>query len=165
MHENNFKTQQKSEVCHNSSQESKNESAKSTQTHHSPAGLDDLGVGKSSTSIPNQVAHTVHAVVGERQGHGSLQGNLGDNRESGESGGGGGRAQIPTEHGRGEVGRGIEVETSGQRNTGDTVDTTADPCDLGTVDAKVGRDRAVETLLGEELGRVGGVGGGSSVSA
>ena len=44
-------------------------------------------VGKTSTSIPNQVAHAVHAVVGERQGHGSLQGNLGDNRESGESGG------------------------------------------------------------------------------
>lgn len=44
------------------------------------------------------------------------------------------------------------------------MNTTANPGDLGTVDGKVGGDRAVPTLLDEDLVGVRGVGGGSSLS-
>lgn len=44
------------------------------------------------------------------------------------------------------------------------MNTTANPGDLGTVDGKVGGDRAVPTLLDEDLVGVRGVGGGSCLS-
>lgn len=146
------------------SQQSKNQSANRTQANHSPAGLDDLGVGETATGIPDQVTNTVHAVVGERHGHGSLEEDLGEDREGTEGGNGGGRAEVPAEHGRSEVGSRIEVEAAGQGDTGDTVQTTADPGDLGLVDGKVGSDGAAQTLLSKELVGVGGGRAGSSLS-
>lgn len=44
------------------------------------------------------------------------------------------------------------------------MNTTANPGDLGTVDGKVGGDRAVPTLLDENLVGVRGVGGGDCLS-
>ena len=44
------------------------------------------------------------------------------------------------------------------------MNTAADPGDLGTVDGKVGGDRAVPTLLDEDLVGVRGVGRGSCLS-
>lgn len=67
---------------------------------------------------------------------------------------------MPAESGRGEVCGRPQVETAGEGDAGDTVQGTADPAHLGTVDGKVGGNGAVQALLGQDLGWVLGVGRG-----
>lgn len=111
------------------------------------------------------MADTVEAVVGEWESHGPLESDLGEQGQSTESSGHGGRLQVPAEQRGGEVSGGPEIEAAGQGNAGETVGTAANPGDLGLVDRQMGGDGAVQTLLGEVLGGVFRVGGGSNVSA
>lgn len=101
----------------------------------------------------------VHAVVNEGEGHDTLQADLGKERKGTESSSHGSRVKVPAQHRRGKVRTSVEVHDTGQHDTGDTVTTTTNPGNLGTVDSKVGRDRTVPTLLGEDLSRIRGVGG------
>ena len=71
---------------------------------------------------------------------------------------------MPTESRGGEVGGGPEVKGAGESDTSDTVQGTADPADLGLVDAEVRSDRAVKTLLNEDLAVIVGVRGRSNLS-
>lgn len=146
------------------SQKSKDKSAQGTQAHDRPARLDDLLVGDSTAKVPNQVADTVHAVVDEGEGHETLEADLGDEGEGSEGSGHGGGLEVPAQQGSGEICSRVKVQATGEEDTGDTVGTTADPGDLGAVDGKVGRDRAVLALLGKNLSWVGGVGGGGRLS-
>lgn len=146
------------------SDEGKGESGGDTQTDNGPAGLDDGVVGETTAQIPGQMAETVHAVVGERQGQSSLEGNLGRNRESTHGSDHGGRLQVPAEGGREQVCGGPQVEGTGHDDARDTVQRGADPAHLGLVDGQMGGDGAVETLLGENRGRVLVVRGGSDGS-
>lgn len=142
----------------------KGKSGGDAQTDNSPAGLDDGVVGETTAQIPGQMAETVHAVVGERQGQGSLEGNLGGNGESTHGSDHRGRLQVPADGGREQVCGSPQVERTGHDDAGDTVQGGADPADLGLVDSQMGGDRAVETLLGEKGGRVLVVRGGGDGS-
>lgn len=146
------------------SQESKGNSAGNAKANDSPARLDNGRVGQAAAQIPGQVADTVHAVVGERQGQGGLQEDLGSDGESGHSSNHGGRLKVQAKSRGGEVGSGPQVEGTGQGDTGDTVQGGADPADLGLVDSQMGGDRAVQALLSQDLGRVLLVGGRSDGS-
>lgn len=103
------------------------------------------------------MADTVHAVVGERKGQGSLQGDLGREREGTHGSDHGGRLDVPSESGRGKVGSSPKVEGAGESHTSDTVEGTTDPADLGPVDAKMRGNRTAKTLLDEDLVGVLGV--------
>lgn len=106
------------------------------------------------------MAHTVHAVVDEGEGHETLKADLGDDGKSSEGSGHGGGLEVPAQHGSGEVCGRVEVQAAGEDDAGDTVGATADPGDLGAVDGEMGGDGAVLALLGEDLSWVRGVGGG-----
>lgn len=101
---------------------------------------------------------TVHAVVDKGEGHDGLEADLGEDRKGTESGSNRSGLEVPAQQGRNKVCRREKVHATRQDDTGDTVSATADPGDLGTVDGKVGGDRTVPTLLGEDLSRVRGVG-------
>jgi hypothetical protein len=105
------------------------------------------------------MTETVHAVVGERKGKGRLEEDLGRKRKSTHGSDHGGRLEVPTESGGDEVGSSPKVQGTGESDTGDTVQGTADPADLGLVDGKVRGDRAGKTLLNEDLAGVLGVRG------
>lgn len=141
------------------SHERKSESAGHAHTNHSPAGLDDGGVGETTAQIPHQVTKAVEAVVGKGESHGGLEGNLGGEGESTEGGHHGGRLQVPAERGRGEVSGSPQVEGAGECDAGNTVQGRANPGDLGLVDGKVRGNRTVQALLSQDLGGVLGVGG------
>lgn len=106
----------------------------------------------------------IHAVKSEGEREGTLEEDLGGDGESGESGGQGGRLEVPAEQGGSEVSSGEEIHTTGEGETGDTVESGGVPGDLGTVDGQVGRDGAVETLLRKDLGGIFRVGGGRGLS-
>ena len=139
------------------SEESKSDRAGDAQSDDGPARLDNGGVGESAAGIPDQVAHTVHAVVGEGEGEGGLEGDLGGEGKSAHGSNHGSGLQVPADGGRGEVCGGPQVESAGEGDTGDTVQGTANPADLRTVDGQVGGDGTVQALLGQDLGRVLGV--------
>lgn len=61
--------------------EGKRKRACHAQANDRPAGLDDGRVGEGTPGVPGQVAHTVHAVVGEGEGHEGLERNFGGNGE------------------------------------------------------------------------------------
>ena len=105
------------------------------------------------------MADTVHAVVGERKGQGSLEEDLGSEGEGTHGSDHGGRLEVPTESGRGKVGSSPKVQGAGESHTSDTVEGTADPADLGPVDAKMRGNRAAKTLLNENPVGVLGVRG------
>lgn len=98
-------------------------------------------------------------MVGERKGENGLEDDLGGDGKSTERSNHGGRLKVPSEGGGGKVGSGPEVEGAGESETGDTVQGTADPGNLGLVDGKVGSDGATKTLLDEDLAVIRGVGG------
>lgn len=143
--------------------ESKSESAGDAQANNGPTRLDDNVVGQTTAEIPHQVAEAVEGVVGEGEGHGSLEENLSSDRESTHGGNHGGRLEVPAESGRGEVCGGPQVERAGEGDTADTVQGGADPADLGAVDGQVRRDGAVQALLDQDLGGVLSVGGDGPV--
>lgn len=101
---------------------------------------------------------TVHAVVDKGEGHDGLEADLGEDRKGTESGSNRSGLEVPAQQGRNKVCRREKVHATRQDDTGDTVSATADPGDLGTVDGKVGGDRAVAALLSEDLVGVRGVG-------
>lgn len=146
------------------SNESKRKGTGNSQAHDSPASLDDARVAEGTAGIPDQVPHAVHAVVGERQSHDRLQKNLGGNGERTEGGGNRGRLQVPAEQGRSEVCSRPQVQGAGEGDARDAVQRTADPSDLGLVDGQVRGDGTVQALLGQDLGRVFGIGGRGGLS-
>jgi hypothetical protein len=103
-------------------------------------------------------------VVGEGEGQGGLEQDLGGNGKSTHGGNHGGRLKVPAESGRGEVGSGPQVESAGEGDARDTVQGGTDPADLGLVDGQVRSNRAVKTLFSQDLGRVLSVGGRSDGS-
>lgn len=139
--------------------ESKSQSAGHAHGHNGPTRLDDNVVGQTTARIPHQVAEAVEGVVGEGEGHGSLEENLSSDGESTHGGNHGGGLEVPAESGRGEVCGGPQVERAGEGDTSDTVQGGADPADLGAVDAQVRRDGAGQALLDQDLGGVLSVGG------
>lgn len=143
------------------SQESKDESTQGTQTHDCPTRLDNLLVGDSATKIPHQVTKAVQAVINEGKGQDAFKADLGEEREGTESGRHRSGLEVPAQHRRDKVCGREEVQPTGQNDTGDTVEATTNPGNLGTVDGKMWGDRTVPTLLSEDLSRVGGVGGRS----
>lgn len=146
--------------------ESKSQRTGHAHGHNGPARLDDSVVGQTTAQIPSQVAEAVEGVVGEGEGHGGLEEDLGGDGESTHSGNHGGRLKVPAESGRGEVCGGPEVERAGESDTANTVQGGADPADLGAVDGQVGRDGAVQALLDQDLGGVlGGRGDGPGYHA
>lgn len=146
------------------SQESKSKGTGDAQSNDSPARLDDGGVGESAAGIPDQVADTVHTVVGEGESKSGLEGNLGGDGESSHSSNHGSGLQVPAENGGGEVCGGPQVERAGEGDTGYTVQGTADPANLGLVDGQMRGDGTVQALLGQDLGRVLSVGRGGDRS-
>lgn len=74
------------------------------------------------------------------------------------------RFQMPADDGGNQVSGGIDIESARGDRASDTVQSTGVPGDLGAVDGQVRSDRAVQTLLRKNLGRVGCVGGGRSWS-
>lgn len=143
--------------------QSKTNSTGNAESNNSPASLDNHRVGKTTAKIPHQVADTVHGVVGERKGQSGLEEDLSHERESTHGGDHGGRFEMPAESGGDEVGSSPEVQGAGESDTSDTVQRTADPADLGLVDGKVRGDRALKTLLDEELAGVLSVRGRSDL--
>jgi hypothetical protein len=144
--------------------QSKTNSTSNAEANHSPASLDNHRVGETTAKIPHQMADTVHGVVGERKGQGGLEEDLGRERKSAHGSDHGGRFEMPTKSGGGEVSGSPNVQGAGESNTGDTVQGTADPADLGLVDSEVRSDRAVKALLNEDLAGVLGVRGRSNLS-
>jgi hypothetical protein len=110
------------------------------------------------------MAETVHAVVGEGEGEGALEEDLGKDGHGTHGSSHGGRLEMPSESGGDEISGGPEVEGAGEGDTSDTVQRGANPANLGLVDGKVGSDGAAETLLNEDLGWVLGVGRGGDLS-
>lgn len=108
--------------------------------------------------------HAVEAVVGEGKCNAELEEELGGHRKGTESGRDGCRLEVPAQQWGGKVRSSEDVQTTGEDGSRNTVKSTAVPGDLGAVDGKVGRNRAVQTLLGEDLGRVGSVGSGGGRS-
>lgn len=146
------------------SNKGKGKSGGNAQADNGPTRLDDGGVGETATQIPGQMAKAVHAVVGEREGQSSLESNLGGNRKSTHGGNHRGGLKVPANGGREQVCGSPQVKRAGHDNAGDTVQGGADPTDLGLIDSQMGRDGAVETLLGQKGGWVLGVGGGGGRS-
>ena len=146
------------------SDEGKAECGGNTQADNSPARLDNSRVGETTAQIPSQVAEAVQGVVGERKGQDGLESDLSSDRESSHGGNHGGRLKVPAKSGREEISSSPQVERTGQDDAGDTVQGGSDPTDLGLVDSQMGRDGAVQTLLGENLGWVLSVGGSGSGS-
>lgn len=107
------------------------------------------------------MSQAIKGVVGEWECHSSLESDLGGDGESAKSSSQRGRLEMPAKQWGGEVCGSEEVERARHGKTGKTVGSTTNPGDLGLVDGKVGRDRAVQSLLGEEPVRVGSVGGRS----
>lgn len=97
---------------------------------------------------------SIERVESEGERKQSLGRELESHRPGGESGGEGGALEVPAECGRGEVGQTEEVESTGQGDSGDSVERGEVPGYLGLVDSQVGGDGAVEALFGEDL--VGG---------
>lgn len=131
--------------------QSKTNSTGNAEANNGPASLDNDRVGQATAKIPHQVADAVERVVGERKGQGSLEENLGGEREGTHGSNHGGRLKVPTESGGGKVGSSPEVERAGESDTADTVQGTADPADLGLVDGEMRSNRAGKTLLDEDL--------------
>lgn len=104
------------------------------------------------------MANAVQAVVGEGESHDGLEQDLGGDGESTKGSDHGGRLQVPAKGRRCEIGGGPEVERTGEGDTADTVEGGHDPANLRTVDGQVGRNRSVQTLLGQYLVRIGSVG-------
>lgn len=61
---------------------------------------------------------------------------------------------MPAEYGCDEVGSRESVEGSRDGGSRDSVQSAGVPGDLGTVDAQVRRDGALEALLGEDFGGI-----------
>lgn len=110
---------------------------------------------------------SIPAVEGERHGNRRLDQALCDVSEGTESLGDGRRLEVPAEQRRDGVGSEEGVGAGGEGNTSDTVEGGEDPGELGLVDAEMGSDGAVETLLLEDgLGlRLGGGGSVDGVSS
>lgn len=102
-------------------------------------------------------------MVGERKGKGGLEEDLGHEREGTHGGDHGGRFEVQAESGGDEVGSSPNVQGAGESDTSDSVQGTADPADLGPVDGKVRGDRALKTLLNEDLAGVFGLRGRSDL--
>lgn len=137
--------------------QSKDQRGDETQSHHGPATLDDLLVGDSHTQIPDQVADAVEAVDSERERNEVLDQELSSHWQSSEGGSNRSGLEVPTQQRCDEVRSGESIETSRKESTGDTVGSGKVPSDLGAVDRKVRGDRAAETLLCQQLGRISGV--------
>ena len=93
------------------------------------------------------MSHAVERMIGEGKSKGELERDLGSKRESAKRSGKRRGLEVPSEKRRHEICQREGVETAGERDTGDTVKRGPNPCDLGLVDAEMGRDGAVETLL------------------
>lgn len=103
------------------------------------------------------MSHAVVAMESERKGHGEFHCNLGSNWESGESSSQRRRFEVPSEQWGDEISAGEDVEAAGEDCTSDTVKTGQVPGYLGSVDAKMWRDRAVKTLFCEDAGWISGI--------
>lgn len=122
-----------------------------SQSHNSPAGLDDLLVLEAQTQIPRQMPDAVQRVEEEGECDGGLSGDLRNERPAGDGRDHGGSLKVPSEGGSGEVCEAEEVESTAQSDTGDTGEGREDPGDLGLVDGKMRGDGALLALLDENL--------------
>lgn len=104
--------------------------------------------------------NAIQTVEGNGHGQTELDQHFGEQRQRTKRRRNRGRLQMPADNGRDQVRRGVDVERARGDRARDSVQSTRVPGDLGTVDGQVRSDRSVQALLGEDLGRVGCVGGG-----
>lgn len=98
--------------------------------------------------------NSIDTMISEWQRKTQLDEKLGSERQSAESSCNRGGFEVPAKHGCDEVGSGEGVHSAGGDGARDSVQSTGVPGDLGTVDAQVRRDGALETLLGEYFGGI-----------
>ena len=139
-------------------------------SNHRPASSDNLLVREPNTKIPHQMPNTIERVEEHWEREEALERNLrshgpGSDRRDHARG-----LEVPARVRRGEVCEAEKVERARQSDARDSVQGRGVPGDLGAVDGKMGRDGAVETLLGEDFGgsflgcRFGGCEPGDSIS-
>lgn len=103
------------------------------------------------------MSHAVDGVEHERPSDQELEAALDGNGESRSGSHERGRLQVPAEKRGGKVADGGGVKSTGETGARDALPRgTAEPGLLLVVDLEVGRDGALETLLGEKLGGLGG---------
>lgn len=110
------------------------------------------------------MTNTVKAVKREGERQGALEKDLDGERKGGSTGSQSCRAEAEAERRTSKIRNRPDVEKTRQGDTGDTVRTREVPGDLRAVDANVRRNGAVQALLRQELGRVGGLGGRNDLS-
>lgn len=134
--------------------QSKDERSDGSQSHGSPAALDDLLVGQSPSKIPNQVADAVEAVEGEGESNNVLGEELSSHGQGTEGSSDRSGLKVPSQQRSDKVSGSESVETARENGTGDTVGGRQIPGDLRAVDREMRGDRTVETLLGQQLGGI-----------
>lgn len=112
---------------------------------------------KALAQVEDQMPAAVDEVVGEGEAQQELDSVVHHGGHVGEGLGQRGALDVPAEQGSDEVRCEVDVRGAGEGAAGDTgPGGVAEPGLVELIDAQMGRDRAVETLLGEDVVAFGG---------
>ena len=100
------------------------------------------------------MSHSIVAVQSERKRCNRLKKKLDSNWKTTKRGCQGSRFQVQSQDRSDKIGNRKEIQTTRQGNSSYTVSTAEIPGDLGTVDGDVRRNRTIQALLFEQLGRI-----------
>lgn len=146
--------------------ESENSSGQNREAKNGVTGSVDTLDSQLLGEIPHKMSDTVEGVEGEGECNESLQGELGNQGDGGESVGKGGRVNVNAKSRASGVSAQQSVESTTESDTGDSVQTRKVPGQLGLVDVEMGGGGSKGSLLVKDvqsLGRGGGLGLEASV--
>ncbi len=132
--------------------ESQTQTSDNADNPGSHLGLDEGSLLEALAEIEEDVPHTVGEVVGEGEAETELDTAVDDGGHVGKGLSQAGALDVPAQEGGDEVGGEVSVGDAGQGAAGDTgPGRVAEPGLVQLVDAQMGGDGAVETLLGKDL--------------
>lgn len=133
----------------------KESESQSTENANSPEdllGFDDGRLGEALAEVVVQMLQATEEVEGKGEAEGELEAALDEKGQASEGGGDAGALDVKTDEGGGDVRGHVDVEGAGKRAAGDSgPGGGAEPCLFDLVDAQVGGDGAVQSLVDENL--------------
>lgn len=132
--------------------ESKEQATDDTGGPDKHVGLLDGGLGEALAQVIHEVLDAVDAVVHEWESEAELDAALEKKRHAGKGSDDAGTLEVKTDDRGDKVGGHVGVQNTGEGATGDTgPGRGAEPTLLELVDAQMGGNGTVESLLGEDL--------------